>query len=103
MLLATATPVQLHPIEAWDLLAILSAGNDAVLGNDWSEWRKPESCLPVVMGEDALSGDVFEAWPWMRNPLPPRGEGSNFRLLRQRLNLDDRSHVAPGRCDQHHE
>jgi hypothetical protein len=51
MLLATATPVQLHPIEAWDLLAILSAGNEAVLGNDWSEWRKPESCLPVVMGE----------------------------------------------------
>jgi hypothetical protein len=42
MLLATATPVQLHPIEAWDLLAILSAGNEAVLGNDWSEWRKPE-------------------------------------------------------------
>ena len=96
MMLATATPVQLHPIEAWDLLAILSAGNEAVLGNDWSEWRKPENCLPVVMGEEALSADVFEAWPWVRNPLPPRGEGPNFRLLRQRLNLDDGTHVAPG-------
>lgn len=96
MMLATATPVQLHPIEAWDLLAILSAGNEAVLGNDWSEWRKPENCLPVVMGEDALSADVFEVWPWVRNPLPPRGEGPNFRLLRQRLNLDDGTHVAPG-------
>jgi len=32
MLLATATPVQLHPVEAWDLLHILSQGNDGVLG-----------------------------------------------------------------------
>ena len=31
MLLATATPVQLHPVEAWDLLHILSHGNDGVL------------------------------------------------------------------------
>lgn len=96
MLLATATPVQLHPIEAWDLLSILAAGNEAVLGNDWSEWRKPEGCLPVVLGEESLPADVFEAWPWVRNPLPARTEGSSFRLLRQRLCLDDASHVAPG-------
>ncbi|SIT51344.1 Helicase domain-containing protein [Paraburkholderia piptadeniae] len=96
MLLATATPVQLHPIEAWDLLSILAAGNEAVLGNDWSEWRKPAHCLPVVMGERALSSDVFEAWPWLRNPLPPRSEGTNFRLLRQRFCLDDGTFVASG-------
>lgn len=96
MLLATATPVQLHPIEAWDLLAILSAGNDSVLGNDWSEWRKSERCLPLVMGDEVLPDDVFAAWPWVRNPLPPRSEGPNFRLLRQRLGLDDSVNVAPG-------
>ena len=96
MLLATATPVQLHPIEAWDLLAILSAGNEAVLGNDWSEWRKPEGCLPVVMGEQALPADINTAWAWVRNPLPPRTEGPNFRLLRQRLGMDDSADVAPG-------
>lgn len=96
LLLATATPVQLHPVEAWDLLSILSVGNEAVLGNDWSEWRKPERCLPVVMGEEALPDPVEEAWSWVRNPLPPKSEGSNFRLLRQRLGLGDTTHVAQG-------
>ncbi len=96
MMLATATPVQLHPIEAWDLLSILSAGNDLVLGNDWSEWRQPERALPVVMGEESLPSDPFTAWPWIRNPLPPRSEGGNFRLLRQRLGIDDVANVAAG-------
>jgi hypothetical protein len=40
MLLATATPVQIHPIEAWDLLLILSQGNDFVLGDDLSRWQR---------------------------------------------------------------
>lgn len=96
LLLATATPVQLHPIEAWDLLSILSVGNESVLGNDWSDWRKPERCLPVVMGEQALPESVEEAWSWVRNPLPPKSEGPNFRLLRQRLGLSDTTHVAQG-------
>ena len=40
MLLATATPVQIHPIEAWDLLFILSQGNDFVLGDYLSRWQE---------------------------------------------------------------
>ena len=39
MLLATATPVQLHPMELWDLLAILSVNNSQVLGGPNSFWR----------------------------------------------------------------
>ena len=39
VVLATATPVQLDPIEAWDLLDVLAAGNDFVLGDSFSAWR----------------------------------------------------------------
>lgn len=53
MLLATATPVQLHPVEAWDLLRILSHGNDGVLGG-WTQtspWYRASRCLKVATGE----------------------------------------------------
>lgn len=40
MLLATATPVQLHPMELWDLLYILSLNNPQVLGSLNGFWRK---------------------------------------------------------------
>lgn len=51
MLLATATPVQLHPIEAWDLLYILAQNNPHVLGDIGSYWLDPEKALPVMLGE----------------------------------------------------
>jgi len=45
MLLATATPVQLYPIEAWDLLNVLAQGSDSVLGNQFSMWRRYPAVL----------------------------------------------------------
>ena len=38
LLLATATPVQLHPVEAYDLLDALAQGSPAVLGAPGSRW-----------------------------------------------------------------
>ena len=70
LLLATATPVQLHPIEAWDLLKILAIGNDMVLGTEWSEWHKADRAIPVVMGEKEIPEELGEAWRWVRNPMP---------------------------------
>ncbi len=55
MLPGTATQVQIHPIEAWDLLQLLNANREHVLGNVWSEWNKPPECLPVVAEEKSLS------------------------------------------------
>ena len=53
LLLATATPVQLHPIEAYDLLDALARGSDAVLGGPGSRWRNARASLDLVLGNAA--------------------------------------------------
>lgn len=40
LLLATATPVQIHPIEAFDLINALSLPTFKVMGDMYSEWHK---------------------------------------------------------------
>ena len=97
MLLATATPVQLHPIEAWDLLDALAIGNEYVLGNTVaSRWRRPQNCLPVVIGQTPLPDSVEEFWEWLRNPLPDSDEHRTIALIRRRLQLPESQAVAPG-------
>jgi superfamily II DNA or RNA helicase len=96
LLLATATPVQIHLIEAWDLLKILAEGNDAVLGTSWSEWQKPAKAIPIVTGDDEIPNELGEAWRWIRNPMPPASEGIVFRNLRRKLGLKDSEGIADG-------
>ncbi len=91
MLLATATPVQLYPIEAWDLLNALSQTNESVMGNSESLWRKqPGKALKLIMGQTQLSNMDPENWHWIRNPLPPATEDRiNIGTLRRKLGLRD--------------
>jgi len=96
LLLATATPVQLYPVEAWDLLNAISAGNDSVLGNDFSRWRKSGEALGIVMGSNKIPEDEVDAWEWIKNPLPPAAEERDFFLLRRSLKLSDSDVVVPG-------
>jgi len=96
LLLATATPVQLYPVEAWDLLNVLAVGNEHVLGNAWSNWRHAEPALDLVMGHRSLSKDDMELWGWIRNPLPPSSEDRDFEMLRRSLHLGDDVAVASG-------
>ena len=92
MLLATATPVQLHPVEAWDLLHILSHGNDGVLGG-WthtSPWFQAAHCLAIATGDAAVpADDVRDGWQYVRDPLPSRFEDQAFDRIRRTLNAED--------------
>ena len=96
LLLATATPVQLRPVEAWDLLDVLSRGDESVLGNQFSRWRHPEKALPLIMGRSKLPSDLAEQWEWVRNPMPPKKEHRDFAILRSKLDVSDECAVIPG-------
>lgn len=92
LLLATATPVQIHLVEAWDLLEAVGWGREEVLGDRFAEWREPEQALNAAGGTLSPPADERQLWQWMRNPLPPADEPSQilqqpFRQIRSTLAL----------------
>ena len=96
MLLATATPIQLYPIELWDLMNILAQKNDSVLGSQSSLWRKTarlKEGLDLIMGDSEKDFFDPENWEWIRNPFPPGYEHFNFNLLRNSLGMSDKDFV----------
>lgn len=91
MLLATATPVQIHPVEAWDLLHILSRGNHGVLGG-WtrtSPWYRASRCLAVANGQFKVPTEPRDGWEYVRDPLPAKSEGTAFDKIRKNLNASE--------------
>ncbi|MFZ3111254.1 MAG: helicase-related protein, partial [Rectinemataceae bacterium] len=76
-----------------DMLRLLSEGNDHVLGTFPAEWRKPDSSLPYILGEQLPPEEASELWPWLKNPLPPSWEDQRFKTLRQRFNLGEENAV----------
>lgn len=94
LLLATATLVQIYPVEAWDFLDLLAIENEFILGNLWSHWPHASEALDLVMGRSSLQED--DLWSWIRNPLPPATEDRAFEIIRRSLKISDSSAVAPG-------
>ena len=96
MLLATATPIQMYPIELWDLMNILSQKNDSVLGSPSSYWRKKTMIskgLNLIMGKEKMEFFNGENWEWIRNPFPPKEEDTLFDSLRMGANMKDEDFV----------
>lgn len=91
ILLATATPVQIHPIEAFDLVSILAAGrNESVLGNKLSLWRKEAyRSLEIIQRIEARPDDEFTLFKWITNPLPSGTYGRDYEILRRSLDVSE--------------
>jgi superfamily II DNA or RNA helicase len=91
LLLGTATPIQTEVGDLWDLLKILNAGSEFVLGNEiFALWPSLERALPVVKGDEPPN-DERAAWDWLRKPMPPGNEDAMFSALRLQLGLADTS------------
>ena len=97
LLLATATPVQMKPIEAFDLLNILGLPDSAkkVLGDEFSKWRTdPQTGLDYVAGTLEPPTSDAEMWSIMRNPFPQRSEkNKDVSIIRDRMEIDDETVV----------
>lgn len=97
MLLATATPVQIDPIEAFDLLDALSKPTDKVLGDIHSVWRtKPQTGIEYISGNEEPPTAEPEMWQIIRNPFPQRSENNRrINTLRSQLEIKDDVFVLP--------
>lgn len=94
LLLATATPVQLHPVEAWDLLDALNRKDGSVLGTIGSKWLQPDLAIPLVMGDEPLPKTDMDMWDWIRTPMPLASEGVDYQILRNKLAMADEKFEA---------
>lgn len=70
LLLGTATPMQLHPDEVWDLMEILAQDADHVLGDAFSRWRRGEERTELLRRDRTGGQDANLTWDYLRNPLP---------------------------------
>ena len=90
ILLATATPVQIDPIEAWDLLWVMAHGNDMVLGSDRSLWRNNPKWMIEGFKKGFLNEYDTEKLALLADPFLPHEEAVrsfSFENARKQLNM----------------
>ncbi|NCB42799.1 MAG: helicase SNF2 [Clostridia bacterium] len=98
LLLATATPVQINPIEAFDLINALSLPTFKVMGDMYSEWhKKPQLMLDMVCGKEPYPESEITMWDIIRNPLPTKTPSAQDRVnrIRDKLDISDKTYVLP--------
>lgn len=90
LLMATATPVQVNTIEAFDLINALSIPSQKVMGDQYSEWHKhPQAMLDMVCGKAEPPKSELAMWDIMRNPFPQREVSNRITRLRNDLDIND--------------
>ena len=99
LLIATATPVQVNTIEAFDLIEALARPVEKVMGDIFSLWRKkPQYMLDMVCGKVPEPDNEVQMWDIMRNPFPGRIVGTEpdvlkINSLRDSLDIPDDQYV----------
>lgn len=95
MILATATPVQLHPIELWDLLNVLGVNNDHVLGTMLSRWQDVSQprIFDILAGRASVE-DAYAKWEYWKDPVPREEDDEVFRHVRNTLGLAETDEAA---------
>lgn len=86
LLLSTATPIQTHVDDLWDLLLVLNRNGEFVLGNWASRWRKSENVVPIITGQQRITS-LREGWDLLVNPIPPAGNDALIANLRSEFRL----------------
>ena len=86
LILGTATPIQTHVRELWDLLGILNSGAEFVLGDALSPWQDYETAIPLVTGQVKPLNEE-QAWHWLNNPLPPGNEHHTVQNIRDLMGI----------------
>lgn len=105
VLLGTATPIQTHAEDLWDLVRVLHRGSSGfVLGNELAPWHQPARVLPILIRVERVE-DLDFGWRLLRSPLPTM-ESTNepnarrlFRNLREDLGLARKARLAAALTD----
>ena len=99
LLLGSATPIQTHREELFDLLRLLATGCERVLGGAFSPWHSPTMAMDLVAGH-AVPTDPAVIWQWLRSPLPPQGEDQLTDRIRDELGLPAKAWQVPSDADR---
>jgi superfamily II DNA or RNA helicase len=99
LLLGTATPIQTHREELFDLLRLLATGCERVLGGAFSPWHGPGMAMDLVSGHEVPT-DPAIIWSWLRSPLPPWGEDQLTDRIRDELGMPAQAWSAPFDADR---
>ena len=94
VLLGTATPIQLDPVELWDLIFMLHQGASHVLGQGATEWRRAAS-MDYVTGRRPWPTAPESRWALFKDPLPPAAEHRVFRDVRELNRLPEQTVQGP--------
>jgi superfamily II DNA or RNA helicase len=89
LLMGTATPIQMDRRELFDLMKILHAGCERILGGIGSRWENPDLALDMVAGKAPMPDTPATAWQWLREPLIPPGEHPTATRIRDELEVPE--------------